>query len=155
MSKVNPHLQEQLKGLIGSMGYELIGTELLPQGRQMVFRIYIDSETGVTLDDCSHVSHQISAMLDVEDPIQGRYALEVSSPGINRPLFELAHYYKCLGKKVKIRLRSPVCQRKQFKGILLRVEEDEICLLDDGLEQEVMLPFSEIEKANLIGEVTF
>lgn len=155
MNKINPVLHERLATLIGSMGYELLGCELLPQGRQMIFRIYIDGKDGVTLDDCTRVSYQVSAMLDVEDPIQGHYSLEVSSPGIDRPLFEIEHFRRFIGKLVKIRLRSPVNQRKQFKGILQRVEGENIYLLLEETGQEVTLPYSAVDKANLVGDVSF
>lgn len=155
MRKIDPVLHERLATLISSMGCELVGYEMVPQGRQMVFRIYIDSERGVTVDDCSRVSHQVSAMLDVEGPIEGRYSLEVSSPGIDRPLFEVEHYRKYVGKVVRIRLHAPVNQRKQYKGILQRVEGEDIYLLVEGVEQEVKLPFSAIEKGNLVGEIRF
>ena len=153
MRKIDPALHDRLAKLIGSMGLELVGCELLPQGRQMVFRIFIDKENGVTIDDCSLVSYQVSAMLDVEDPIQGRYSLEVSSPGIDRPLFEIGHYQKYIGHQVKIRLYAPINQRRQYKGTLLRVEGDDIYLLVEELGQEVKLPFSAIEKGHLIGNV--
>jgi ribosome maturation factor RimP len=155
MSKVDPKLHEQLGSLIASMGYALFGCELLPQGRQMVLRIYIDSEKGVTIDDCSRVSHQVSAMMDVLDVIHGRYFLEVSSPGINRPLFELAHYRKYIGSTVKIRLHAPLKQRRQFTGLVKRVEGEDIYLLVEGSTEEVVLPFSAIEKGNLVGEIHF
>lgn len=147
---INPVLKQRLGNLIASMGYEMIGCELIPQGRQSLFRIYIDKERGVTIDDCSNVSRQVSAMLDVEDPFPGKYTLEVSSPGINRPLFELAHYRQHMGKSVKIRLHVPVNQRKQYKGQIKGVVGEEIHLLVEGMEQEVVLAFSQIKKANLI-----
>jgi ribosome maturation factor RimP len=153
MRKIDPVLNERLAQLIGSMGYELVGCEILPQGGQMTFRIYIDGPKGVTVDDCSLVSRQVGAMLDVEDPFQSRYALEVSSPGIDRPLFEIEHFRKYVGKRVKMKLYSPVDQRRQFKGVLLRVEGEDIYLLTDDTEQEVKLSYSMIEKANLIGEI--
>ena len=158
MRKIDPVLYERLAALITSMGYELLGCELCPQGRQMVFRIYIDglqADKRVTLDDCSRVSHQVSAMMDVEDPIQGRYALEISSPGIDRPLFELKHYQRFIGSEVKIRLYAPINQRRQYKGVLQRVEGENIYLLVDGSEKEAVIPFSAIEKANVIGDVEF
>lgn len=155
MRKIDPVLHEQLVTLITSMGYELVGCELQPQGRQMTFRMYIDGKNGVTLEDCSLVSHQVSAMLDVMDPIQARYSLEVSSPGIDRPLFEIEHFQRFVGSKVKIKLYSPINQRRQFKGVLSRVEGTDIYLQIEEAEEEVKLPFSAIEKANLIGEVRF
>jgi ribosome maturation factor RimP len=151
MKKIEPKLYEQLATLISSMGFELLGCEL-PQGREKVFRIYIDSPRGITVDDCSTVSYQVSAMLDVLDPIEGRYRLEISSPGIDRPLFAIKHYQKYIGSRVKIRLYTPVNQRRQYKGILQRVVGEDIYLLVNGLDEEVRLPFSAIEKANLIGD---
>lgn len=153
MRKIDPVLQERLAKLISSMGYELIGCEIHPLGRQMVFRVFIDKENGVTLNDCSQISRQVSAMLDIEDPIQGRYSLEISSPGIDRPLFEIEHYRKYVGNRVKIRLHSAINQHRQYSGILLRVEGEDITLLIEDSKQEVKLPFSAIDKANLVGEI--
>lgn len=155
MRKIDPVLHERLVTLISSMGYELVGGELFSQGGRTIFRIYIDSEKGVTVDDCSRVSYQVSAMMDVEDPIESRYSLEVSSPGIDRPLFEIEHFHKYIGKQVKIRLYSPINQRRQYKGILQRVEGEDIYLLVEELGQEVIVPFSSIEKANLISDIRF
>lgn len=153
MRKIDPALHERLVAIISSMGYELVGCELLPQGRQTLFRLYLDSPKGVTIDDCSLVSRQVSAMMDVEDPIQGQYVLEVSSPGVDRPLFEIEHYRKYVGKRIKVRLLVPVDGRRQYKGILERVEGDDIYILVDTLGQSVKLPFSIVEKGNLIGDV--
>jgi len=155
MRKIDSVLHERLAKLIKSMGCELVGGELQSRGRQVALMLYIDSASGVTVDDCSKVSQQVSAMLDVEDFIQGRYTLEVSSPGINRPLFTIEHYQKHIGKQVKVRLAVPVNQRKQYKGILKRIEGEDIYLLTEigGIEIEVKLPFSIIEKANLIADV--
>jgi ribosome maturation factor RimP len=155
MRQIDPVLKERLGTLVGSMGFELLGCETLPQGGQMVFRIYIDSNNGVTVDDCSRVSRQLSAMLDVADTFRDKYFLEVSSPGINRPLFDLQHFGKVIGKKVKIRLHAPLNGRRQFNGVLQRVDGEDIYLLVDGVEQEVKLSFSAIEKANLVGEIHF
>lgn len=149
--RIDPVLQERLENLIVSMGYELFGCEMLPQGRHRVFRIYLDSAKGVTIDDCSKVSRQVSAMLDVEDAIQDRYLLEVSSPGIDRPLFTIEHYRKMSGKTVKLRLHLPIDQRRQFTGVLQRIEGEDIFLLVEGMEGEVKFPFSAIEKGNVIG----
>jgi ribosome maturation factor RimP len=155
MRTIDPELYGQLQQLITAMGYELLGCEMQPRGRQMVFRLYIDSEKGVTIDDCSLVSHQVSAMMDVMNPFDARYVLEVSSPGIDRPLFELDHFKKQIGKEVKVRLIRAVNQRKQYKGILQAVEGEEICLLLEDTKQVVRLPFSFIDKANVIGEIHF
>jgi ribosome maturation factor RimP len=109
----------------------------------------------VSSDDCSKVSHQVSALLDVEDPIQTKYVLEVSSPGIDRPLFELKHYEQFIGSEVKMRLFAPIERRKQYKGVLTRVVGEDIHLLVEGVTQEIVIPFSAIDRANIIGKVDF
>lgn len=148
MASVDITLRDRLASLIGAMGYEFVGSELLRQGRGALLRIYIDSEKGITLDDCTHVSRQVSAILDVEDPIQGEYTLEISSPGLDRPLFEIAHYQKMIGNRVRIRLHAPIENRRKFTGQIVRVEGTDIHLLVDTLD--VVVPFSSIEKANVI-----
>lgn len=150
MKQTATSLRDSLCGVVEAMGYEFVGCELLRQGKRSLLRVYIDSPKGITLDDCSTVSYQISAMLDVEDPIQGEYNLEISSPGIDRPLFDLEHYKKYVGKKVKIRLQAPIDNRRNIVGVLLKVEEMNIHLLADA--EELVVPFSEIEKAKLIAD---
>src|SRR3990167_3841388 len=153
MRKVDPVLYEQLQTLISSMGFELVGCDLSSQGRNTLFRLYIDSQNGVTVDNCSLVSRQVGAMLDVEDAFSGAYRLEVSSPGIDRPLFELAHFCRFIGSRVKLRLHMPINQCKAYKGVLLKVEGNDIYLKVDESEQELKVPFSMIDKANIIGDV--
>lgn len=144
-------LRDQLAVVVTGLGFEFVGCELQRQGRSSLLRVYIDKENGITVDDCSKVSRQVSAMLDVEDPIQGRYTLEVSSPGVDRPLFEIAHFQKFIGNKVKIRVYAPINNQRNFVGKLSRVEGTNIHLLVD--ENEVVVPFSDIEKAKLINNV--
>lgn len=151
MTKVASTLTERLAPLVQTMGYELLGCEYHGQGKHSLLRVYIDSETGVTLTDCSRVSEQLSAVLDVEDPIRGHYSLEVSSPGIDRPLFELAHYQKQIGNKLKVRTYTPIQNQRNFVGSLLRVDGNNICLLV-GTEERI-LPFSDIEKANVMAQI--
>ena len=143
-------LQALLEPAINVLGYELVGVEYLRQGRQGLLRIYIDSEDGITVDDCGRVSHQVSGILDVEDPIREQYMLEVSSPGLNRPLFTEAHFRRFIGHTVKVRTRTPVEGQRNFKGTLKGVEDGNI--LVEVEEQEVSLPLSDIEKANLVPE---
>lgn len=153
MKKIDPVLNTRLETLLVSMGYDYVGAEILPMNGSKVFRIFIDSPNGVSVEDCSKVSRQVSAMMDVEDPFQSRYSLEVSSPGIDRPLFELKHFEQHVGSQVKIRLQSPINQQRQFKGILKRVEGESIHLLVEGSEKEVVLPYAAVDKANIIGDV--
>ena len=155
MRKIDPELHERLSVLISSMGCELIGCEVLALGGRKMFRLYIDKSGGVSADDCSRVSHQVSALMDVEDPFQNRYVLEVSSPGIDRPLFELKHFEQFVGSEVKMRLYAPIAKRKQYKGVLTRVVGEDVYLAVEGLQQEVVIPFSAIERANVIGKVHF
>lgn len=136
-----------LEPTVTALGLELWGIEHVGRGRQSLLRIYIDSDDGVDIDDCERVSRQVSAVLDVEDPIKGEYTLEVSSPGLDRPLFVPAHYRRFIGSEIKLRLRAPHEGRRKFKGLIDRVEEDQLELLVDG--ERFVLPFSMIEKASL------
>jgi len=153
MRKQSPVLQEKLAALVVALGYEWVGCEFAQENRNTLFRVYIDSLNGVTVQDCSKVSRQIGAMLDVENLVLERYTLEVSSPGINRPLFELEQYQKQQGRRIKVRLHTPVEQQRNFVGILQRIEGEHIYLLLEK-EREVALPFSEVEKANVIADVS-
>ena len=91
-----------------------------------MLRVYIDSENGVGVDDCAKVSRQVSGVLDVEDPISGEYTLEVSSPGMDRPLFKLSQYQDYIGHVVQLRLRMPFDGRRKFKGVLNGIEDEDI-----------------------------
>ncbi|MGD2119421.1 MAG: ribosome maturation factor RimP [Chromatiales bacterium] len=145
-------LTELVRGVVEAMGYEMVGVELLSQGqRHSTLRVYIDSEDGITLDDCASVSHQLSGVLDVEEPISGNYNLEISSPGLDRPLFEEAHYDRFAGNEITVKMRVPVDGRKKFKGLLLGREAHNILMRVDG--QELALPFSQIEKARLVPQL--
>ncbi len=154
MRTINPALYERLNQIVSAMGFELIGCEQQPMGRQLVFRVFIDSPQGVSADECSRVSHQVSGLLEVEEAFQGRYVLEVSSPGIDRPLFTLAHFQRYVGEEAKVRLEHPLQDRRQFRGIIQEVEEEAIHLMLPSGEV-VLLPFDAIDKANLVGKVTF
>ncbi|MGF1546498.1 MAG: ribosome maturation factor RimP [Thiotrichales bacterium] len=129
--------QEALRKIIEpvaeGLGCLLWGIEFRTYDKNALLRVYIDKLEGVTLDDCSDVSHQLSAVLDVEDPIGVPYTLEVSSPGVERPLFGYPHYQRYLGQRVKLRLMRPVDSRRNFEGVLefadpmrvrLRLEND-------------------------------
>ncbi len=138
--------------VIESMGYELVGVEYQLNGSYGTLRVYIDREQGVSLDDCAEISHQVSAILDVEDPIQQAYDLEISSPGLDRPLFRLADYERFTGNMVKIKLTMGVDGRRNFKGSLLGVSDSQEVLVEvDGTE--FRLPFADIAKANLVADL--
>ena len=101
--KASAQLDELIRPAVVALGYELWACEYIPQGKYSLLRIYIDSEQGITLDDCEKVSGQISAILDVEDPIHGQYTLEVSSPGLDRPLYTAEHYQRYIGQMIKLK----------------------------------------------------
>ncbi len=132
------------------MGYELVGVEYLHPGKGLLLRIYIDGENGITLDDCAAVSHQISGVLDVEEPIQGPYTLEVSSPGLDRPLFTLEHYQRFVGKRAKVKLREKLGGRRRFEGVLQGVSDGHLLLEGEG--ERFRLPLDQIESARLVPE---
>ncbi|STX52754.1 NusA-like protein [Legionella busanensis] len=147
---IRKDIQDLIKPVVNQLGYILWGCEYLSQGKYSLLRIYIDKEDGVNIDDCERVSKQVSALLDVEDPIQGHYNLEISSPGIPRPLFDKEHYQQYIGYGIKLKLHKPIQGKRTIKGIIQSVKEDTFILNMDDEEYEVQ--FSQIIKANLIGE---
>jgi len=151
MRQAPANIQVLIEPAVTALGYELVGAEYLSQGRHSLLRIYIDSEDGITLEDCERVSHQVSGILDVEDAIQGHYSLEVSSPGLDRPLFTLDHFKRFIGKQAKIKLAAPIDGRRKFNGVIRAVGDNQVVLEMDAEEFE--LPFNAIEKANLVPEI--
>lgn len=141
-------LQAMLEPAVAALGYELWGLEYLTHGRQAVLRVFIESPNGIGVEDCATVSRQVSAVLDVEDPIPVEYTLEVSSPGMDRPLFTLAQYERYRGELIKLRLRAPFEGRRNFSGELRAIEGDEIVVVVD--EHEYLLPIELIDKANIV-----
>jgi ribosome maturation factor RimP len=147
-------LREKLLELLGpeveSLGYELVELESPAPGGGGVLRLYIDHEDGVGLEDCERVSHRVSGLLDVEDPIHGQYVLEVSSPGLDRPLRTEEHFRCQVGRLVKVVLAPGRPGRRRFKGRLMGTSDELIELEVDG--ERVSLPLSEIESARLVPE---
>ncbi|MCP4075716.1 MAG: ribosome maturation factor RimP [Gammaproteobacteria bacterium] len=138
--------------VVESMGYELVGIEFHSSEHHGVLRIFIDHENGITVDDCAKVSRQISAVIDVEDPIEMAFDLEVSSPGLNRPLFKLSDFEKFSGKTVKIKLGVALNGRKNFSGVLQGVAENQLVIID--VDNEIYeLPYQDIAKANLTRQI--
>ena len=138
--------------VIQSMGYELVGVEFQGSVQHGTLRVYIDHENGIGVDDCAAISRQISAILDVEEPIQQAYDLEVSSPGLNRPLFKPADYELFTDRLVKIKMAVPVDGRRNFKGVIQGVKQSKIVqVMVDNESYE--LPINDIAKANLIRKI--
>lgn len=135
------------------LGYELWGIEFHSGGgHRSILRVYIEAEGGVKLEGCQKVSHQISGVLDVEDPINGEYTLEVSSPGMDRPLFKLNHYERYVGYKVKVKLKMPFEGRRNLAGRIAAVENEEVVIQLDEPEEEYVLPIESIDKAHIVPE---
>ena len=150
MATLEQNLQEMLQGAVEDLGCELWGIECQRAGRFMTVRLFIDKEGGVTIDDCADVSRQVSAILDVEDPIADKYNLEVSSPGLDRPLFTLPQFERYIGQDIAVHLRIPVMERRKWQGKLERIENDMVILIVDGQEQ--VLVFGNIQKANVVAK---
>jgi len=151
MGPVEQRVMDLLAPTVSALGYELLGIEYLAQGRHSLLRVYIDSPTGVGLEDCEAVSHQVSGVLDVEDPIKGQYSLEVSSPGLDRPLFKPEHFARFSGQKVKVRLHLPRDGQRNFHGRIAAVDGSEIYIsMDDG--SQLSLSMNDIDKAHLVPE---
>lgn len=144
-------IEKMIKPSIESMGYEFVGADIHGEGRATTIRVYIDKPGGVNADDCGEVSHQISAIFDVEEPYTSAYRLEVSSPGLCRPLFTLADFKRFVGEKAKITLSKAKNGQRHFTGTLGQVREKEIILQTEN--QAVVLDFQQIEKANLAPEI--
>ncbi|MFC1747258.1 ribosome maturation factor RimP [Pseudomonadota bacterium] len=140
---------ELIAPIVEGLGYELVGVEHLPQGKHSLLRIYIDKpESGVGVEDCEKVSRQVSSMLDVEDPVSGQYALEVSSPGLDRPLFQSEHFERFVGQVVKLQLSMPVNGRRKWTGTLMGVEEGIIKIESEN--EVVDISFDDVDKARLV-----
>lgn len=150
MATLEQKLEELLQDSVADLGCELWGIECQRAGRFMTVRLFIDKEGGVTVEDCADVSRQVSAVLDVEDPIADKYNLEVSSPGLDRPLFALAQFERYVGKEISVHLRIPVADRRKWQGVLEKIEGDMLTLVVDNQPQQFI--FSNIQKANVIAK---
>lgn len=140
-------LLELVEPAVEGLGYELIDLEYRASGRGLV-RLYIDKEQGIGLDDCAEVSHEISALLDVADPIPGQYLLEVSSPGEDRILRKPQHFADFAGEQVKIELTAAQAGQRRYKGQLKGIEGDEV--LVDTDDEPVRLRLGNIARARLV-----
>jgi ribosome maturation factor RimP len=138
-----------LRPVVEGLGYEFWGIDYRSTGRQVLLRLFIDDAAdGISVEDCEKVSRQVSGVLDVEDPIQGEYTLEVSSPGMDRPLFRPEHYRAWVGHMVQVKLRMAFEGRRKFKGLLNGMDGDDVAVIVD--DHEYLLPFESIEKANIV-----
>ena len=141
-------LVKLLEPTVEQLGYELADLELRTGGRDGVLRLFIDKPDGIGTDDCEIVSRQVSAILDVEDPIPGNYTLEVSSPGLDRTLTKPAHFKRFMGQDVRVKLRFPLSGRRNYRGALKAADDEKIEVEVDG--ESYSLPIATIESARLI-----
>jgi len=144
----NEELNQLLEPAIADLGLELVGIEFSPSAGGSLLRVYIDeSVRGVTIDDCERASREISAALDVNDPVAGRYTLEVSSPGLDRPLFTPAQFERFVGEAVKINVNLPLDGRRRFHGTIKSIDGDRITIEQDG--EPVTIVHANVAKARL------
>jgi len=143
-------MRQLIEPVVEGLGYECVGIVYLAQGQHGLLRIFIDRPDGVTVEDCGRVSHQVSGVLDVEDPIAGHYTLEVSSPGIDRPLFRQQDFARFAGRQIKLRLVRQHSGRSRYIGTLRGIDDDEVILEVEG--EEMRLAYDDIEQAHLVGD---
>ncbi|MEC6797526.1 MULTISPECIES: ribosome maturation factor RimP [Photobacterium] len=148
MTALETQLTDLLEPSVQAIGFELVGLEFIRAGAHSTLRVFIDHENGINVDGCAEVSRQISAVMDVEDPITVAYHLEVSSPGLERPLFKAAHYQQFIGHEVSLVLKMAMGNRRKWKGDIVAVEGELITLNVDGNDESFAL--SNISKANLV-----
>lgn len=154
MSAKTEALTAIIEPVVQSFELQLWGLQYVSQGNHSLLRIFIDSEHGVGVDDCAKVSRQLAAVMDVEDPISGKYTLEVSSPGLDRSLFVLSQYSPFIGSAIKVKLNVAIDKRKKFKGNLISVDEIEQTIELDVDGSVVVIDFINIEKANMIEDLS-
>lgn len=147
MALTVPHIDELLQPGAQALGYELVAVEM-SSGDTSIVRIYIDTPNGVTVTDCAKASRQFSAILDVEDPISNRYTLEVSSPGLDRPLAKPEHFKEVVGGNVKIKMATLVNGRRRFTGELIEATDEFAVVEVDGEQTELL--YSEMDRARVV-----
>ncbi len=136
-----------LEPVVEGLGYEFVGVEYHPGRQQGVLRVFIDGPDGVDVDDCARVSHQVSGVLDVEDPIAGDYLLEVSSPGLDRPIFKTSDYERFAGEWIRIRLHTLVDGRRKLHGRLIGLREDGVVVDESG--ERTVVSLADIDRAHV------
>ena len=141
-------LNNLIKNTVEGLGFILWGYEYRPHGETALLRIFIEKDTGISIEDCAKVSRQIGAVLDVENIIPVAYILEVSSPGMDRILFTPEQYQDYIGDTLKIRTRTPIDERRNFKGTLIKISETVVTIEVD--KQEFEIPFESIDRARLV-----
>lgn len=154
MRTVDTRLRALVESGVNALGFDLVDVETIGGRSHQTLRVYIDCRGGITVDDCANVSRHLSALLDVEDPVPGSYTLEVSSPGLDRPLVTPADFQRYRGQTIKLRTHEPVAGRKNFTGRLIEATADQIAIEVEsgpaGVMERVDLAFNAIERARLV-----
>lgn len=149
------HSQQKWQAIVGKVldgtAFEFVGAECSGGGKHTVLRIFVDKPGGITIDDIAHISRELSVILDIEEPIKGEYTLEVSSPGLQRPLFTPAQFQAQVGQKVSLRSRSMLNNRQNFKGVLSKADEEGVELECEG--QVYSFSYTDIDKARVIPDI--
>lgn len=151
MQRASAPVVNVIEPVVTGLGYELVGAEFGQAENGVTLRVYIDKPEGILMEDCAAVSRQLNAVLDVEDTIKTAYLLEVSSPGVDRPLFSEAHFAAQIGEEVRVRMADGVAGRRNFKGELIAVKDGSATVEVDGIDYE--LPISDVEQAHVKGKL--
>ena len=152
MQRASTQVVNVIEPVVTGLGYELVGAEFGQAENGMTLRVYIDKPEGIVMEDCAPVSRQLNAVLDVEDTIKSAYLLEVSSPGVDRPLFTEAHFAAQIGQEVKVRLTDGVGGRRNFKGPLIAVKDGVATVEVDGIDYD--LSIDDVEQAHIKGRLS-
>jgi ribosome maturation factor RimP len=150
LTTVTKQVSDLVEPILGELGFELIDVEYMSDRGRWVLRLYIDREGGVTIDDCAKVSNELGDLIDIKNIIEHVYVLEVSSPGLNRPLKKEADFLRVIGKKVKVRTKTPLKGQRNYMGVLKDFKEHELYIQSEG--QLITVAWADIEKANLVYE---
>ena len=148
MKQAPEHLVNLIEPIVEGLGYECVGIEYNPHPKNGLLRVYIDTEEGILVEDCTKISHQLSGVLDVEDPISGNYQLEVSSPGADRPFFKLSQFEHFIGSTATVNLFKPINKQRKITGQIEGVEGDIVLLRQ--VDQILEIPFQVMSKARLV-----
>ena len=143
-------IYEMVKPIADELNYQIYHIEYVKENGEYYLRIYIEKEGGITLSDCEALSRRVSDVMDEKDPIADPYFLEVSSPGLNRTIFTEEHYKRFIGREVMVRFTKAIDGKKNAKGILKEVNEDNIIVEADTL---ISIPKEKIKSANIEGEI--
>ncbi|WP_039764436.1 ribosome maturation factor RimP [Caldicellulosiruptor sp. F32] len=147
MSKVTKRVEELVKPILEKYGFDLVDIEFKKEGKNHFLRVYIDKPCGITIDDCQRVSEELSNKLDIVDPIPFSYYLEVSSPGVNRPLVNDRDFVRNRGRVVDVFLKQPIMNTTKLTGELVEKKEDVLIIMVDG--ENISVPFENIKKVKV------